>query len=301
VSTAVVHLVRRANGLEPFERFVASYARHEAEHDHELVLLCKGFDSPAQLAPYRRRVHGLVAHELQVDDQGRDVAAYMVAARQLPHQRLCFLNSFATIIAPGWLGRLADALDRPGTGVAGATGSWGSHRSFALSLLRLPNGYGDALGDRRALAPAFHSVGTAPQLGRLPRLAKAARDLPHEIAGYSGFPAPHLRTNAFLIERRLLLSLRSGRLGTRVATYRFEGGRRGLSGQLLRRGLGVLLVGRHGEPLPPERWPEADVFWQGRQCELLVGDNQTRAYEHGTPSQREALARYAWGERARLA
>lgn len=299
--TAVVHLVRHANGPGPPDAFLSSYERHDAGAEHELVLLCKGFPDAASLGPLRRRAAGLRAGEIAVGDEGLDVTAYLAAARALPHRRLCFLNSYAEIRAPRWLALLSAALDAPGAGVAGATGSWGSHRSFALSLLRLPNGYGGALGDRRAMAPAFRSVGTAPHIGRARRLAKAALDLPREIAGYPGFPAPHVRTNAFLIERELLLSLRGGRVGTKSAAYRFEGGTRGLTGQLLARGLAPLLVGRDGEPLAHERWPDADLFWQGTQRDLLVADNQTRAYEDGDSTVREALSRYAWGPRARWA
>jgi hypothetical protein len=298
-STAVVHLVRQANGMEPFEAFMRSFEQHEAGHEHELVLLFKGFESPAALAPYRRLADGVAAEELHVPDDGLDLTAYLAAARQLPHRRLCFVNSYTTIVVRGWLGLLSHALDERRAGVVGATGSWGSHRSFALSLLRLPNGYRGALGDRRIMGPAFRSVGTAPQLGRLSRIAKAARDLPREIVGYPGFPAPHVRTNAFLIDRELLLALRAGRLGTKSGAYRFEGGRHGMTAQVAGRGLTPLIVGRDGEALPPERWPEADIFWQGTQRDLLVADNQTRAYAEGTPAQRLALARYAWGDRAR--
>jgi len=298
-ATAVVHLVRHANGPEPVEAFLASYERHDAGHDHDLVLLCKGFPDTESLAPLRRRGRALRAHEIVVSDDGLDVTAYLAAARTLPHRRLCFLNSYATILVPRWLALLSGALDAPGAGVAGATGSWGSHRSFALSLLRLPNGYGDTLGDRRAMAPAFRSVGTAPQIGRVRRLWKAALDLPREIAGHPGFPAPHVRTNAFVIERELLLALRGGRVGTKSAAYRFEGGTRGLTGQLRARGLAPLLVGRDGAALMYEAWPDAELFWQGTQRDLLVADNQTRAYEHGDSAVREALSRYAWGPRAR--
>jgi hypothetical protein len=298
-STAVVHLVREANGMEPFEAFMESFARHEAGQEHDLILLFKGFESPASLAPYRRLGERFAAGELHVPDDGMDLTAYLAAARELRHERLCFVNSHTTILSPGWLGLVSRALDEPGAGLVGATGSWGSHRSFALSLLRLPNGYRGALGDRRVMGPALRSVGTAPQLGRVRRLAKAAHDLPREIVGFGGFPAPHVRTNAFLIERERLLALRAGRLVSKAAAYRFEAGRRSLTAQVAAQGLSTLVVGRSGEPLPPERWPEADIFWQGTQRDLLVADNQTRAYATGTAAQRLALARYAWGHRAR--
>lgn len=298
-ATAVVHLVRHVNGFDPFEGFLSSHERHKAGHKHELILLFKGFDSEQQLMPYRRRAERFGPKVLTVPDSGLDLTAYLAAARQLPHRRLCFLNSFARILAPGWLQLLSSALDRPAAGVAGATGSWGSHRSFALCLLRLPNGYRGVLGDPAEVGPALRSVSPARELGLAQRMLRAAQDIPRVVAGHPGFPAPHVRTNAFLIDRELLLSLRSGRLGTKTAAYRFESGHGGLTQQVLERGLTPLVVDRQGKALPPDGWPDADIFWQGGQGDLLVSDNQTRAYQEGDSATRAALARYAWGPRAR--
>lgn len=298
---AVVHLVREANGFETFASFLDSYARHAAGAEHDLVLLFKGFASRHSLAPYRRRAAGLAAGDLEVADDGLDLTAYLAAAGRLDQSSICFLNSFARIETPGWLGLLSDALDDPRTGLVGATGSWGSHRSFALSLLGLPNGYRGALGDRRSTGPALRSVAPAPATGRWRRALRAMVDLPREIVGFPGFPAPHVRTNAFAIERELLLSLRAGRVATKSAAYRFEGGRHGLTAQVRARGLKAAVVGRQGVALPPGRWPEADIYFQRDQRDLLVADNQTRAYAEGTAAQRAALAAYAWGPRARPA
>ncbi len=296
---AVVHLVREVNGIGAFTSFLDSYACHGADAEHDLILLFKGFTSSEGLEPYRQCAAGLATGDLEVSDDGLDLTAYLAAARRLDHSRICFLNSFTTIEAPGWLGLLAEPLDEPATGLVGATGSWGSHRSFALSLLGLPNGYRGSLGDRRSTGPALRSVGSEPDIGRLRRAGRAMVDLPREIVGYPGFPAPHVRTNAFAIERELLLSLRSGRLATKSAAYRFEGGTRGLTAQVRARGLEVVVAGRQGGWLRPEAWPEADIYFQGEQRDLLVADNQTRAYADGTPAQRAALAAYAWGPRAR--
>ena len=128
---------------------------------------------------------------------------------------------------------------------------------------------------------------------------RAALDLPSWILYYPGFPAPHIRTNGFVIERDLLLSLRTGPLRTRSAGQRFESGIDGLTGQLRRRGLAAVVVGRDGVALAPEAWPDADLFWQGTQRDLLITDNQTRVYARGSACVRGALARSAWGPRAR--
>lgn len=296
--TAVVHLVRAANGLEPFDAFLRSYDAHAAGADHDLVLLFKGFARDAELADHRALAGDRVRREVRVSDEGLDLTAYFVAARQLPHERLCFLNSYSEIRVTDWLARFRDAFATPRVGLVGATGSWGSHRSFALHLLRLPNPYSRVLGDRAAMASAFRSVGPSAPTSRTHQRIKALTDLPREIVGYESFPAPHIRTNAFMLKRELLLSLSVGSLTRKPAAYRFEGGRRGLTAQVQTRGMQAVLVGRDGRALTSERWPDARLFWQGGQEELLVADNQTRAYDTGTPEQRRTLSRYAWGERA---
>jgi hypothetical protein len=296
---AVVHLVRHANGPEPLDAFLSSYERHDAGCDHDLVLLCKGFPDRDALAPVRRRARDHAPHEVVIPDTGLDLTAYFAAARELPHDRLCFVNSYSEVLAPRWLDMLCGALDQARVGAAAASGSWASRRSFAFSLLRLPNGYRGTLGDRRRMTPALRSVSTAPKVTLARRLVRAALALPGEITAYPGFPAPHLRTNAFAIGRELMLSLRVGAIDTKPATYRLEAGRGSLTAQLRERGLQSLVVDRDGVARAPAEWPDVDVFWQGEQSRLLVADNQTRQYEAGAPAVREALARYAWGPRAR--
>jgi hypothetical protein len=165
--------------------------------------------------------------------------------------------------------------------------------------MRLPNGYRGTLGDRRRMMPAMRSVSTAPKVSLAQRILRTLEGLPAELAGYDGFPAAHLRTNGFAIGRELLLSLRTGDLDTKNATYRFEAGRRSLTAQLLERGLDAHVVACDGSARAPEDWPAAEVFWQGAQAQLLVADNQTRQYDEGDAAVREALSRYAWGPRAR--
>ncbi len=298
-STAVVHLVRRANGLAPFEEFMTSYERHEPGSDHELVLLFKGFESQDELAPYRRRASGHETHEVHLGDHGIDLASYLAAARQLHHRRLCLMNSWARPLVSGWLGMLERTLDLPRAGIAGATGSWASHRSAWLSRFHLPNGYGGQLGDLRPMVIAMQTVDQGSPPGLADRLLRAARGVPVAIFGHAGFPSPHVRPTGCLIDRELLLSLRSGRTPTKPAAYRLESGRRGWTTQLIERGLVPYVVGRDSGPLAPDRWPDADVFWQGAQDELLVADRKTVAYEHATVPVREIFARYAWGQRGR--
>lgn len=296
-TTAVVHLVRCQNGLGPFDAFLRSYDAHDAGVDHELVFVFKGFPTPDAYAPYLRRAQGRHAAEVHVADDGFDIQAYRTAASDLPHARLCFLNSFSEILAPGWLAGLSRALDDEHVGAVGASGSWASLRSFSLFLLGLPNGYRGALGERHAVAEVFARTDPRPRPGVLERLAGAVSRLPRDLAAYAPFPAPHLRTNGFLVRRDRFLALSAPGLGTKAGSHQFESGRRGMTAQVRDAGWEVGLVGRYGPIGGPDTWPAADVFWQGGQRELLIADNQTRIYAAATPSAREVLTRQAWGSK----
>lgn len=297
--TAVVHLVRAANGLAPFEAFLASYAAYPAGLEHDLVLLFKGFDDAAALAPYRELAGDRVAVEVHVSDAGLDITAYLAAAGQLGHDRLCFLNSYSEIAAGGWLGHLRAALDRDGVGAAGATGNWGSHLSFNLYLAGGRGPYATALPDRRVARTAMHGLSGSVPGGELRERAFAAVQALSDVRSMPRFPAAHLRTNAFLIDRRQLLSLSLGSPQDKRAAYRFEGGRAGLSAQLRAAGQRVVVVGRGGAIHERDAWDRSDTFWQDDQQQLLVHDNQTRAYAAADLPTRRVLSAFAWGQAAR--
>lgn len=298
--TAVVHLVRRANGLEPFEAFMASYLRQVAGLEHDLVLLFKGFDHDgAQLAPYLELASGERPGRIEVSDAGFDLTAYLAAAAMLDHERLCFLNSFSEILAPGWLRLLDSALEDSAVGVAGATGSWASHLSYGLYQAGFRGPYAQVFTSRRAARHAMHELsGSSPASAPEDWLYNVVMTARHS-AGMAFFPAIHLRTNAFLVDRALLLSLRTGGARTKWQTYHLESGRRSITSQLVARGRPPVVVDRTGAARLPADWHAGDVFWQAGQEDLLVADNQTRSYAAATAGQRAVLSAHAWGQRAR--
>src|SRR5215211_2985508 len=119
----VLHLVREANGLEPFQTFVDSYRDHAAAVGHELVLVFKGFSSEGATAPFRALAADVCSQWVAVRDDGYDLGSYLDAAERVEFDRLCFLNSFSIIGSDDWLAVLASALDDRRTGLAGASGS----------------------------------------------------------------------------------------------------------------------------------------------------------------------------------
>lgn len=299
-ASALVHLVRAANGIEPLSTFLASYERYDPGCEHELVLVLKGFDDPDALAEVRARVAAHAPGEIRVDDdEGFDLNAYVRAAQHLPHERLCFVNSFSEVLADSWLDALVAPLADPRTGATAATASWASILGYSLWQIGLGGGYDTVFEDRCRTQIAICEANALECPGRLQNWRSNALETMRGLRRGSLFPAAHLRTNAFCVRGTTMRGLRLGRPLTKRASYELESGRQSITRLLNAQRLATLVVDRGGRALPLERWPEANVFWQDDQQDLLVGDNQTRLYDAATPEQRAALRGYAWGLHAR--
>jgi hypothetical protein len=274
----LVYLAWAPLGPEPLRELLRSYHYHPAGAEHRLTIVLNGAerDTPddadsgsggealraALLAELRDTEH----HLIELERPMLDLPAYGLAARQLEHERLCFLNSYSTILADGWLGQLAHALDDANVGVAGATGSWESQAEWIRGK------------------PVYWPY----QLAKLPR---ARRDYPR-------FPNPHMRTTAFMLDRPLLLEAGFERAADKRDTYLLESGPHSLTRQILQRGLRPVVVGRDGHAYDIEEWPASATYRAGDQRNLLVADNRTRDWERASTRLRRRLSRDAWGRAA---
>ena len=300
----VVHLVWGPLGAEPLRRFLRSYRERPAGCEHELVVLLNNV--PARLRPeLLAELEGVPHRLLALAEPVQDLAAYAWAAERLEHERLCFLNSHSELLADGWLAKLQSALEEPRAGLVGATGSWGSQRSHLLHDRRLPSPYRSVFPDRRWMQEQFLAIdrerfGEPDRLPRTRRQLNTWRATVEAVVGFDSFPAAHLRTTAFLVERGLFASLhpRGRRLRRKVHAFALESGRHSYTRRVLDLGLRVLVVDREGVCYEPQQWDRSHTFWQATQEGLLVADNQTRRYESGDRERKLLLARFAWGARA---
>jgi hypothetical protein len=286
-SLCVVHLARAANGIEPLAAFLDSYRAHPAGIEHDLVIVFKGFkgDLPGEYESILRDV----SHERRfVTDRGVDIDVYFEAARTLKHQALCFVNSFSVILVDGWLRKLYVALASDGVGLVGATGSWQS--------IYLPYTTPASLAAARARRPAWRRqiLRWFPFLRRIRQYfyRRRMRNL------FDPFPNGHLRTNAFMLRRETAERVELLPTRRKLDAYLFESGKRGLTQQVLAMSLKVLVVGRGGDTYELSNWHASNTFWRLEQANLLVADNQTRAYAVANRDTRMHLSTLAWGPHA---
>lgn len=111
------------------------------------------------------------------------------------------------------------------------------------------------------------------------------------------FPNIGIRTNAYMIDRRLFCELAAG-VSTREDEHAFESGADGLTKQIMRRGLVPVVVDRSGRVWRPEEWPRSRTFRSGHQEGLLIADNRTFDFDRGSDARRRYLARINWGSDA---
>lgn len=107
---------------------------------------------------------------------------------------------------------------------------------------------------------------------------------------------PHIRTNAFMLERELMLDLDwQEPIETKERAFAVEHGERSITTQVRGRGLEALVVGRDGRAFPVDHWEESNTFWASEQENLLIADNATRKWETvSNGHHRRVLRRFAW-------
>lgn len=135
-------------------------------------------------------------------------------------------------------------------------------------------------------AKASQQLGENAVIGATGSWTSVEKDVP--------YPAPHLRTTAIFLQRELYLRF-SNSFATKEDCVKFESGVNGLSQSVLRSGGRIAMVGRSGQVVPPESWPESRIYYSGDQEELLVADNRSHEYQIAKPRSRLRRSMAAWG------
>jgi glycosyltransferase involved in cell wall biosynthesis len=334
ISIAVVYLARSADGsVGDFEPFITSYRLHDAGIPHDLIIVRKGLHQrPGSQAALTGMLNGIPHRAVDVLDDGFDIQAYLKVTPYLRHDRVCFLNTFSQIAAGNWLRTLNTPLDRGDVGMSGATGSYESlftslfflykviwltsvqsiqySPKIAEQFRELLSGQAQNwLGKRGSIWMQIKRELARPIFGRpfntdeieagfgmqWETLTRPEAPL-FPFRDFKPFPNPHLRSNAFMISRQLLIDLDFKLDNTKAAANRFESGPDGLPAGLAQRGLSSVLVGANGVGYEVADWPGSVTFRLGDQVNVLVTDNQTRGFAAMSKWQRALHERMTWGD-----
>lgn len=278
-AVSVIHLIWLPYGVALFEQFIASYMKFDSGFEHELILLFNGVNKKEEILPYLSVIDNYKIPYRTLIRFGacQDLDAYFWAAGQLNSTFVIFLNSYVEFLATDWLGIFMKHNARD-VGLIGATGSWQSYfRSVLVDSSwkwEWNKGFNENLKKYRKLLKATFWWSRF----------------------FNDFPNPHVRTNAFLINRELFLSLKHKLLKNKFMAYVLESGKNSITKQVLDKGLKTLIVDRSGNAYSKEQWSESNIFWCGNQVNLLVADNQTCIYDKADINHKRKMTRLAWGK-----
>jgi hypothetical protein len=241
--------------LQGTERFLTSYLRFPDSIPHKLYIGLKGWDDPIEVHTLVRRL-GVECEFLTLPDKGFDWTSYFAFSSIANTQYVCFLNSHSEILAKGWLERLMSGVTE-GACLVGNTAS-------LSKIHRLPK-------------PNFHLMKCPWVLFYIlfTRWFRGKRFDHDPVEG-------HIRSNAFLIERRLFNEFAQSRFCpvTKAGAHELESGPLGLTSFVIREKGGVaVLVNDSDRVFQQPDWFDAQTFRVKQQKKLLVADNQTRYYE----------------------
>lgn len=275
----VVYLAWLPYGVELMNRFLQSYQNHPSGHEHHLYIIFNG--TALVHDPVIKKFEELLLHcKIPVQqiiriEQGQDIFAYQTAAKVIQEDYILFLNSYTQFLANDWLKKYADAW-KEGVGVIGATAS---HASYVQSIKN-----------------NFNRNKQSYSWGKWFKEWKYIKKLDWVLGSkFTGFPNPHIRTNAFFIQRNVFLSLTFGPLRTKHEAYFFENGRQSMTNQLLQRKLTCCVVDKTGKVYELMDAKKSKTFWIEDQQNLMISDNQTDSYTFGDDAKRKALMEDAWG------
>jgi hypothetical protein len=293
----VVYLYRFAEGEGPVRRFLTTYRNHPAGVDHDLHVVFKGFPDSISMTRGRALFDELPLNCLEHADVGYDIGSYRHAAALVPNRRILFINTFSQILVDDWLTHFDRALDLPGIGVAGATGSWlANTASYEATIKFLLDKMRRSPPQPLKSAEASNIQGPAERRRRRPlrRYVLAPVQYLFKLCDYGRYPNPHIRTNAFIMEKERFLSLNFSRLKTKSDVYKFESGRRSMTKQILEQKLTPVVVGRNGKVYGVSEWESSSTFWINEQRNLIISDKRTSDYAEADQWNRQQLENLAW-------
>ena len=282
-SVAVIYLSWLPYGISEFEGFLHSYKLHPAGASHQLILLFNGVNSEEDYEPFLVHAENELGFRPQfmVYEKGQDIEAYFYAARNLNHEYLLFLNTYSRIMANDWLQKYLLAFQADDhLGLLSASAS-------ALS-------YYSAVFQKNTWQWETDKS-FSNQFRKYKLFLKA---LLYWRFLFNAFPNYHIRTNAFMIRRSLMLQIKCPALTSKFKAYLFESGYQSFTNQVLQLGSTAQVIDRNGTVHKMDECSQLPVFWKGSQELLLVSDNQSRKYDEAD-LQAQAFMRYlAWGEKS---
>ncbi len=266
----VAYIAYEPYGKNYLLRFVKKYQKYQSGYDHDLVICFKQFKSKDTIEEWENIMIKENIKFIRFDDNSQindfDIGSYFRISEFFSNRYILFLNTHCRPNSNNWLKIFLNHYENKS--VVGAFASMSSLSSQFLNFF-------------------FN------QHSKFQQIRWGLKHFLHVKL----FPNPHIRTTAFFIKAENLLELNINRkkLIKKINTNYFEGGRLGLSNQLLKKGFKLILVNSDDKSFSIDRWKYSETFCLGEQKKLLFTDNRTEEYEKSSTQEKLRRSKFCWG------
>ena len=266
----VAYIAYEPYGKNYLLRFIKKYKKYQSGYDHDLVICFKQFKSKDSIEEWENIMIKENIKFIRFDDNSKindfDIGSYFRISEFFSNRYILFLNTHCRPNSNNWLKIFLNHYENKS--VVGAFASMSSLSSQFLKFF-------------------------FKQHSKFQQIRWGLKHFLHVKL----FPNPHIRTTAFFIKAENLLELNINRkkLIKKINTNYFEGGRLGLSNQLLKKGFKLILVNSDDKSFSIDRWKYSETFCLGEQKKLLFIDNRTEEYEKSSTQEKLRRSKFCWG------
>tara|TARA_X000000950_G_C13918288_1_gene662014 strand:+ start:722 stop:1555 length:834 start_codon:yes stop_codon:yes gene_type:complete len=265
----IFYLLRKKNDRSYFFKFIDSYKEFEAGQDHDLLIILKGFKKNDDIKWIADSLRDIDFNVIFYPDKGFDISAYFYASRKVKYEHVMFINSFSSITSKNWLNKIFKYIDNEVI----AVGCSGSFESISSSFY-----YNKIYANKNILKKAINVF-----------------FYPFVLLFFQKFPSSHIRTNAFLINRKFFLGYNfkiPHKL--KIQAWFFENGRTSLSKFITRKGKNYGLVNKDGNFYSELKFNESKTFADLNENNALITDNQISNFSKLNTEQKKIKSLLNW-------
>jgi hypothetical protein len=294
---SVVFLMWIPYGIDHLLSFIDSYLLFPAGVEHDLIIIFNGYQDEENLVDYHQLlVSRNVRYSFLTLEKGQDIFAYRWTAQQLSSTYVLFFNTYSQLLNKNWGLYYLQAISNEDVGCVAATGSWQSKSGYGFNRIKWIFSKKEDIVEnlpfyeKKKVVLPFFSFYLPQRLALLAAFFKSLTNIFH----FPFFPNPHLRTNAFIVNRVFWLNLEFNSLKKKKDAYLMESGRNSFTRQILRKQKKVLVINKYGDLFEPEDWITSKTLWYSNQENLLVNDNFTMLYSTQSKTTRHIMTKFLW-------
>jgi hypothetical protein len=295
---SVVFLMWIPYGIDYMISFLNSYQEFPAGADHNLVILFNGYQNEDDLQKYHEFLKARnIPYDFLLQKNGQDILAYKAAAGKLSTKYILFFNTYSKILAKNWALYYLTAIKKNNVGFVGATGSWQSRADYGINRVKWIFSNEKKIKENipyyvsKQISIGHQSFTIHPRVSLFLSFINSLKDIFH----FPFSPNPHLRTNAFIVDRIFWLGLEFNSLNSKRDAHLMESGKSSFTRQMLKKQKEVLVINKHGTVFSISSWNISKTLWCDDQEDLLVSDNFTNQYNAQSRIEKQAMSKSIWG------